>query len=969
MPCKKYPYKGYLDLAANRCLAQGTDAWTCDDHICFTVKTANLTGILNILNIYLEHILNPSFTEDTFLTEIYHIDSDGLQRGVVFCELEESENNSETICYKEIKKNLYGENSRYYYESGGIMNELSKLKLLDIINYHKKYIKLNNLSIIIIGANIDDNRILEEIIKIENNMIDTLDTEIIEVPKAISNDRIEDITKYVSFPSDDVQSGLVIIGYIGPEWLDIESRTAITIILEYLTADSIGPLQKLLVDSKEAWCADVQFSTTSFNPTYFYLELSDVSTENLNYVSDIAKKGIKVLYEDGVNIIRMNNLIKKLCNEWDYEYENEPIDFISENIIEYCIYGNIYGKNENIYGKNEKIFYEREVLEKLMDVPIDYWHTILEKWFINNKSVTVVANPSPEEVEKIAEQEKNRRSALIEALGAEGLKQNEIRIKEAEEIQLKSSPGPHILADVPLAPVSDVVYLPYDVYRNFEDESSIADLVKFPCQLVDVEMSDFFDIQIMLDTSKLNLTLNEKILLPFIVDSMFGVDLNAVDFETKTHVSYLDVGVLCEKDTLDADCFCGHRGETFRPGFCSDVLSIRVICHTEKYLEACSLIKSCAFFQNFTYSRIKSMISSLLCTIDGLKQTGHAILHQLSNFLTYKSNSVINTCSIPLQEKELKKLKKKKMSSKVRFQKLYNNLFPRGGNETNLLLNITGSLKKLPSDWSNSWNNFLRNQVNRISDKKIKYCPPPKDAAYIREDCDYTNSIIIGLGSEEAENLIFIVKNDGVSPCLLVMREYFNMIEGSLYRTLRGSGLAYDFHMSVQSGLVTLEIGPSNQIAEALHRTLTLFTNLVNNDCKIDENDFYSSKNSLISSLISNEATISQAGQIEISELLKNSEKKYNKKLIDKVAAVSQTEVETAMNHILLKFLNFKTKNEGDFGGSLAIIANIKEVTRIVSDFADRDLPDISKIKRKKLFELIVNSAVESDEDSWTDDD
>ena len=29
-----YPYKGILDKLANRCLAQGTNAWTATDHTC-----------------------------------------------------------------------------------------------------------------------------------------------------------------------------------------------------------------------------------------------------------------------------------------------------------------------------------------------------------------------------------------------------------------------------------------------------------------------------------------------------------------------------------------------------------------------------------------------------------------------------------------------------------------------------------------------------------------------------------------------------------------------------------------------------------------------------------------------------------------------------------------------------------------------------------------------------------------------
>ena len=51
-----------LDLLANRCLAQGTNAWTDVDHTCYTVTTAGQEGFLNLLPIYLDHILYPTLT-------------------------------------------------------------------------------------------------------------------------------------------------------------------------------------------------------------------------------------------------------------------------------------------------------------------------------------------------------------------------------------------------------------------------------------------------------------------------------------------------------------------------------------------------------------------------------------------------------------------------------------------------------------------------------------------------------------------------------------------------------------------------------------------------------------------------------------------------------------------------------------------------------------------------------------------
>ena len=83
-----YPYKELLDLMANRCLADRTNAWTDTDHTCYTVYTAGKEGFLTILPIYVDHILFPLLREDAFVTEVHHINGEGKDSGVVYSEMQ-----------------------------------------------------------------------------------------------------------------------------------------------------------------------------------------------------------------------------------------------------------------------------------------------------------------------------------------------------------------------------------------------------------------------------------------------------------------------------------------------------------------------------------------------------------------------------------------------------------------------------------------------------------------------------------------------------------------------------------------------------------------------------------------------------------------------------------------------------------------------------------------------------------------
>lgn len=113
MGSEKYPYKGIIDHLANRGFSNGTNAWTDTDHTAYTVSTAGEQGFLQLLPIYVDHILYPTMTDAGFVTEVnvphakypsptdsvslnqvHHIDPKGHDSGVVYSEMQGRENTS-----------------------------------------------------------------------------------------------------------------------------------------------------------------------------------------------------------------------------------------------------------------------------------------------------------------------------------------------------------------------------------------------------------------------------------------------------------------------------------------------------------------------------------------------------------------------------------------------------------------------------------------------------------------------------------------------------------------------------------------------------------------------------------------------------------------------------------------------------------------------------------------------------------
>eukprot|EP01047_Picozoa_sp_COSAG01_P045633 COSAG01_NODE_4221_length_5227_cov_3.990445_1_plen_241_part_00 len=149
---EQYPYKGVLDKLANRCLAQGTNAWTDVDHTAYTITTAGSEGFLNLLPIYMDHVLFPTLTDEAFVTEIHHVTEEGTDEGVVYCEMQGRENSAESLVDRACLDILYPDPlCGYSSETGGKMENLRGCTNDAIKRYHREYYQPSNCFLVVTG--------------------------------------------------------------------------------------------------------------------------------------------------------------------------------------------------------------------------------------------------------------------------------------------------------------------------------------------------------------------------------------------------------------------------------------------------------------------------------------------------------------------------------------------------------------------------------------------------------------------------------------------------------------------------------------------------------------------------------------------------------------------------------------------------------------------------------------------------
>ncbi|CAG8584128.1 538_t:CDS:10 [Diversispora eburnea] len=226
-----YPYNGVLDVLANQSLAQSTNAWTSQDSTCYTIDTAGSQGFLNLLPIYVDHILFPTLIDSAHYTE------------VVYCEMQGIENSADARFENEYQHLLYPEGNGYRSDTGGKMECLRKLGVEKVRKYHSDYYKPDNLCLIVTGK-LEMNELLKK--------LESLDERIAlkGIPPSHKRPFVDStpippleksIQKVVEFPDDDESIGQVMIIWLGPyihEFVEIEDplcteQTRTTIIAKF----------------------------------------------------------------------------------------------------------------------------------------------------------------------------------------------------------------------------------------------------------------------------------------------------------------------------------------------------------------------------------------------------------------------------------------------------------------------------------------------------------------------------------------------------------------------------------------------------------------------------------------------------------------------------------------------------------------------------------------------------------------
>ncbi|KAF8560437.1 hypothetical protein OG21DRAFT_1531918 [Imleria badia] len=921
MGSEKYPYKGIIDHLANRGFSEGTNAWTDNDHTAYTASTAGEQGFLQLLPIYLDHILYPTMSKAAFVTEVHHINAKGEDAGVVYSEMQGRENTSGDLMALRSQRILYPPGSAYRSETGGLMEALRVLTVEQIRQYHSTYYVPHNLSLVVTGKLSSGTRSLLSVLqeKVEPSIIAHGQNQgprpkgwkrpFVETASA-NREGIKEVTKEsVEFPEKDESQGELLITYNGPPPTAFLERKALDILSTYLTSSPVAPLNKEYVEIESPLCSYIYFSEDSRAtmvdlPVY----IGSVPAEYLDTFDEKLSASFRRIVAEGIDMSRMSMVINRDERQLRSKLESAKGDTFSGTIITDFLYGATDGSD--LRGALDEIKY----YNILKTWNSSQWTELLKRYFVDQPYTVVIGRPSANLVEKLETIEKARLAAQVEKLGPEGLA-NATRELEAAKTEHELPIPKEILTSFPVPDVKSISWIPVKSVQELGKGRSItsrpplqSDLEKHiesdgePLSMFvqyDHVKSDFVGIHAFFSLA--NVPDELRPYLSTYAAAFFSLPVKLENGEVLGHEEVVnqldDLTVSYEAGLGLSDQFTEFARISFK-------------VETAHYESAVTWLRDLVWGSVFDKERLLVSAAKLAQSLPELKRDGSNVLSSVWAETLFDKSSTSLAGAILSQAdfvpKLIKDLQECPEQVIAAFEKLRKCLTDPSGIRISVTGNVLG-LKKPRSTW--------KEKLGHLGTSTL---------APVKLTCETLNelgknpvrrAVVVSLPTIESSFVSHTTKGiQGFDhpefPALRVALEALNATESFLWRSVRGAGLAYGAYMTAdrEAGLITFSLYRSSNSVEAFKEVNNVVSGLVDGSIELNETTLDAAKSSIVYAVTKNVATAGRAAINSFTnQALKGLSQDHNLQLLEQYQAVTKGDILASLKKYILPIFSPST--------------------------------------------------------------
>ncbi|OAA56383.1 Metalloenzyme, LuxS/M16 peptidase-like, metal-binding protein [Cordyceps fumosorosea ARSEF 2679] len=916
---KSYPYKGLLDKLSSRAYS-GTNAWTATDHTAYTLETAGWEGFSQILPLYLEHVLLPTLTDEGVVTEVWHIDGEGNDAGVVYSEMQSVENNGPEIMDIKARRLLYNKKIGFRYETGGMPGALRVLTADRIREFHKEMYQPRNLCVVIVGET-DHSDLLQKLDDFEDSIasdVPALNTPFkrqvkypypftpargilthhrpwmeSEQPEALT----ETIVTTAEFPDDDESIGEILVGFFGPNCVDLINTSALNVVLTYLCGSSVSVLENIMVE-KEELASSVSHWWDSRPNSVIWLQPTGVAADKLESVEKRLFEILKEVVSKPLDMGYMSECIKREKRQVKYHAENSESFFSTNIITDY-----LFGKRDGSTLRDLETLHEYTALEKWTG---QEWRSFIRKWFIDAHHISILGKPSIKLAEKAKKTEEERVAKRKEELGKEGLEKLAKKLKDAQEKNDQPIPA-EVLDRFEVPGTESIHFIESDTARSGKakavgpgtgtaqgiiDAAAVSKLPLF-IQFEDVP-TNFVHITIHLGTSKVPVEL--KPLMPIFSDNFFNTHI----MRDGKLVNFEQVVMELERDSV------GYGLGSARLLGDPEGIAIQFQIEPDKYAAAVEWIRTMMFDSVFDPQRLKAAVSKALADIPEAKRNGQGMAAEIDAAIHLDRSSVTVAKRILVRAVYLKRLKKLLNSDPEKVVSWFNTIRTSLFTFENLRFLVAARISTLPDPIA-TWDPLAA----ALGSEAKEMIPVPALSALLNDEGRAPGSVgatIVPLASLDGSFSVSTAAGlssyaDPRLAAVMVAISYLEQVEGPLWVAVRGAGYAYGTHFSrgVDAGVLCYRVYRSPDAAKAIAASREAIRRIAEGDVAIDKHLLEGSVSQIVVTFADEQSTMPSAAQQNyVQGIVRGLPRDWSKTVLRRVRAVTEEQIRAVMTEIIL---------------------------------------------------------------------
>ncbi|KAI0639791.1 Metalloenzyme, LuxS/M16 peptidase-like protein [Trametes polyzona] len=962
MGSEKYPYKGIIDHLANRGFSNGTNAWTDTDHTAYTVSTAGEQGFLQLLPIYVDHILYPTLTKAGFITEVHHIDGQGQDSGVVYSEMQGRENTSGDLMALRMQRLLNPPGSAYRSETGGLMEALRVLTVEQIRKYHHTYYVPHNLTLIVTGKLASGTASLLDVVQnqVEPSIVAHGQNQgikppgwkrpFVETASAQRKPIAETVKETVEFPEKDESVGELQIGFLGPPPTAFLERKALDILGTYLTSSAVAPLNKEFVEIENPLCTYIYFAEDT-RATYVDLPVyvGSVPTEHLDTFDERLKASLRRIAEEGLDMGRMAMVLSRDERQLRSKIESSQGDTFSGNVITDALYGSEDGSE--LAPSMDEINQYAE-LKKWGNKE---WTDLLRKYYVDPPSIVVRGRPSGEMADRLEQAEKARIAAQKAKLGPEGLAECERVLEEAKKEHETEIPK-EILTSFPVPSVKSISWIPVQSFQEpakgraptAQGNSELARHIErdgaplpFFVQYDHVK-SDFVTVHAYFSLAKL-----PERLRPHISTYLSAFFSLPVRRSTGERLSHEEVVHRLDSDTVSYEVALGVNN------LFTEAVRVSIKVETAQYESAIAWLKDLVYGSEFDKDRLQVNIAKIQQSLPEMKRDGDTVLSSVSGELLYDTTSTSRMGSVIPQIEFIPKLSQQLQESPAEVIKDFEEIRRYLTDPTGVRISVNGNILALNeprSAWARHFGQTLL--ANELAPLRLAV-----DTLSSVGKNPVKKAVVVSLPTIESAFATHTAK--GIQgwahpeyPALRVAVEVLNATESYLWRYIRGSGLAYGAHcgIDIEAGLVNFALYRSSNSMEAFKQAANVIKGLTDGSIALDDTVLDAAKSSIVFGVAKSVSTPGRAALMSfINQGLKGVSQNFNIELLEKFQEITKDDVLDVLRRYFLPLF--------DSSSSVAVVVAAPSKAEQVAE----DLGKVGFDVEQRTLQ------VEADEDSESD--